>query len=282
MSTRSKTLFASVNLIGDTLSQCPALRRYRASHPDEEIHWLIQGDASRSFWELMSDTPVCDHVLFDSNWDRIRKMDYPGFHKRFLMDVDRAFALGAAAHIHIAQAYGRMVGIDVPDDDILPTVPLRKEDLLCLGIPPRCLVISPQSASNHPVSGFAGNKNLPWEAWPQLIDRFVEAGRVDNYVVLLRDSDPAPTVPLCVLRFPLVVAVAYIAKACAEAGAYCGVDNGITHLAAGLRVPTFCIYPQSLADAWVGYSKFPHYRIAKTNPWEGKIAQIWDCWRHRL
>jgi ADP-heptose:LPS heptosyltransferase len=71
-------------------------------------------------------------------------------------------------------------------------------------------------------------------------------------------------------------------KACAEGGAYCGVDNGITHIAAGLEVPTFCIYPAGMADRWVGYSDFGHYRIAKTLPYEGNIRQIWDCWKDRL
>lgn len=278
---RLKTLFASVNLIGDTICQTPALRRYRASHSDETIHWLVQDDASRGLFERISETSVCDRVFFDANWDRIRGMDYPGYEKRFLMDVNRAFVIGATEHIHIAQAYGRMIGVDVPQDDVLPTIP-QQTDSYGLGIPPRCLVISPRSASNSPKQGFGGNKNLPWLAWPEIINRFLDANRVDNHVVLLGDSDPAPEVPLCVLRFPLAVAVSYIAKACAEGGAYCGVDNGITHLAAGMRVPTFCVYPHSLAAEWVGYPQFSHYRMAKTIPWKGNVAEIWECWRQRL
>jgi hypothetical protein len=65
---RTRTLFASVNLIGDTVCQSPPLRRYRATHPDEAIHWLIQDDASRCLFERMSETSVCDEVLFDSEW----------------------------------------------------------------------------------------------------------------------------------------------------------------------------------------------------------------------
>lgn len=278
---RSKTLFASVNLIGDTICQTPALRHYRASHPDEAIYWLVQDDANRSLVERMPETSVCDEVLFDSNWDRIRKMDYPGYDKRFLMDVNRAFVIGATEHIHMAQAYGRMIGVDVPQDDVLPIIP-QPTDSFGLGIPPRCLVISPRSASNDPLHGFGGNKNLPWRAWPEIIDRFLGAGRIDNYVVLLGESDPAPEIPLCVLRFPLAIAVAYIAKACAEGGAYCGVDNGITHIAAGMGVPTFCVYPRGLAAEWVGYPRFSHYRMAKTIPWEGNVVEIWESWQQRL
>lgn len=215
--------------------------------------------------------------LFDSDWNRIRKIDYSGYKKRFLMDVCRAFVIGKAERLHMAQAYGRMIGVDVPYDDILPTVPTQDDDSLHLGIPSRCLVISPQSTSIQVI-----NKNLPWHAWPPLIGRFFDAGRIDNYVVLLRDSDPVPLVPLCVLRFSLGQAMLYIAKACAEGGVHCGVDNGITHLAAGMGVPTFCISPEGSPERWVGYSQFPHYRMAKTNPWEGNVAQIWDCWKHRL
>jgi ADP-heptose:LPS heptosyltransferase len=101
-------------------------------------------------------------------------------------------------------------------------------------------------------------------------------------VVLIRDEDPAPEVPMCVLRMSLSKAVAYIAKACAEGGAYCGVDNGITHIAAGLCVPTFCVYPAGMAECWVGYSAFAHYRMAKTIPYEGNMNQIWNCWKGRL
>jgi ADP-heptose:LPS heptosyltransferase len=282
MKARRKTLFSSVNLIGDTISQTPAIRRYRSQHPKEEVHWVMQDEPARCLFEGMVECGVCDRVIFDNNWERIRAMDYPGYDKRFRMDVSTAFEIGQAAHVHIAQAYGRMIGIDVPLAETLPSVPVRKADLDAIGVPPRCLVISPKSSSNAPTHGFAGNKNLPWAAWPQIVTRFVDAGRVENHVVLLREDDSAPEVPLCVLRMKLSLAVAYIAKACAEGGAYCGVDNGITHLAAGLGVPTFCVYSAGIAEGWVGYSSFAHYRIAKTIPWEGNVNQIWECWKHRL
>ena len=277
-----KTLFAGVNLIGDTITQTPALRAYRKVHPNEEIHWIIQDDPMRSLFERMPDTGICDCVLFDNDWQRIRAMDYQGYTKRFQMDVQLAFKLGEKTNIHIAQAYGLMIGVDVPASEILPTVPLRPAELGEFGPPPRCLVISPRSSSNAPKEGFAGNKNLPWKAWPTIIELFGQAGRIDNHVVLIRDNDPEPEVPMCVLRMSLAHVAAYVANACAEGGAYCGVDNGITHIAAGLRVPTFCVYPAGMADDWVGYSRFSHYRIAKTVPYECNVEQIWEQWKNRL
>jgi hypothetical protein len=282
MSIHPKTLFASVNLIGDTITQTPAIRLYRALHPNEEIHWAIQDDSMRALFEGMANCGVCDHVFFDNNWERIRAMDYPGYEKRFLMDVQTAFRVGAERGVHIAQAYGQMAGVDVAITDILPTVPVRSGDLEEVGVPARCLVISPRSTSNAPQHGFAGNKNLPWKAWPEIVERFVKAGRIENHVALIRENDPAPEAPLCVLRMPLSKATAYIKKACDEGGAYCGVDNGITHIAAGLRVPTFCVYSAGIADRWVGYSEFSHYRMAKTIPWMGNVDEIWEIWRHRL
>jgi hypothetical protein len=277
-----RTLFASVNLIGDTITQTPALRRYRAAHPEEEIVWLLKDGPDRCLFELLAGSSVCDRVLFDADWDRVRAADYPGYDNRFLMDVSRAFTIGSQESIHIAQAFGRLISAEVPAEDVLATVPVSEKDLKNLGIPPRCLVISPRSNSNHAVDGFAGSKNLPWRAWPLIIDRFLAAKRVDNYVVLLADNDPAPEVPICVLRLPLSATAAYISKACTEGGAYCGVDNGITHIAAGLGVPTFCVYPDVLSEGWVGYSRFPHYRIARTTPWKADVDQIWNCWKHRL
>jgi hypothetical protein len=279
---RSRTLFASVNLIGDTITQTPAIRLYRAMHPNEEIHWIMQDEPMQSLFRRMTDCGVCDYVFFDNDFERIRSMDYVGYEKRFLMNVLTAFRIGQETGKHIAQSYGQMVGIDVPPEDILPAVPICAEAFDRLGIPPRCLVISPRSSSNASQGGFAGNKHLPWEAWPAIVDRFVRAGRIQNYVVLLRDGDPQPEVPLCVLRMDLADATAYIAKACAEGGAYCGVDNGMTHIAAGLRVPTFCVYSAGMADGWVGYSAFSHYHMAKTVPWAGNVDQIWNSWSNRL
>lgn len=277
-----RTLFASVNLIGDTVTQTAALHRYRQLHPDEELHWVMQDGPARRLFENMPRLGVCDAVLFDADWQRVRSMAYPGYGKRFLMDVQEAFRIGHDQRLHIAQAYGRIAGVELGWADILPRVPVRPRELGELGVPPRCLVISPLSASNAPVDAIAGNKNLPWVAWGRLIERFVQAGRIANYVVLLGAADPAPAIPLCVLRLSLPAAVAYIARACAEGGAYAGVDNGITHLAAGLRVPTFCVYPEALAPGWVGYAGFDHYRLAQTRPWQGDVDQIWSAWRTRL
>lgn len=282
MTTRPKTLFASVNLIGDTLTQTPALRRYRALHPEEEIHWLIQDEPMRSLFENMGAAGVCDKVLFDEDRERIRKMDYPGYEKKILMDVQSAFAIGHREGIHITQAFGRIAGVELESGDILPTVPLSGKDHAHVDVPPRCLVISPQSTSNASVQGFAGNKNLPWKSWPEIVRRFERAGRTENHVVLLREVDPPPEVPMCVLRFPLARAVAFIARACAAGGAYCGVDNGMTHIAAGLRVPTFCVYPAGMAERWCGYSGFPHYRMARSLPHRGDVDEIWAAWANRL
>lgn len=284
MNPRAKTLFASVNLIGDTITQTPAIRLYRALHPEEEVHWVIQDEPLRSLFEDMDNHGVCDHIFFDKDTERIRAMDYPGYQKRFLMDVQIAFRIGGMKGIHLAQAYGHMVGIAIQKNDILPTVPLRSEDFNKIGVPPRCLVISPQSTSNVPMNGhlFAGNKNLPWRSWPIIVNLFEKTGRTENHVVLIRPTDPEPEVPMCILRMTLSQVAAYIAKACAEGGAYCGVDNGITHIAAGLRVPTFCLYSAGMAEEWVGYSDFPHYRISKTVPYQGNVDEIWNQWKNRL
>jgi len=277
MKERPRTLFASVNLIGDTLAQTPAIRRYRTLHPEEEVHWVIQDEPMRTLFEGMPGEGVCDWIFVDGDWNRIRNMAYPGYEKRILMDVQVAFQLGAREGLHIAQGFAKMVGVELSRSEILPTVPLRKEDVDAVDVPERCLVVSPRSRSNVPV-----NKNLPWEAWPKIVDRFEQANRIDKHVVLMRANDPAPEVAMCVLRMSLSMTAAYIAKACALGGAYCGVDNGITHIASGLRVPTFCVYPAGMSETWTGYSNFGHYRIAKTLPWQGNVDEIWEAWKRRL
>ena len=277
MTARGRTLFASFNLIGDTLAQTPALRAYRAAHPNEEVHWLVQDDAMRPLLEGMPAAGVCDAIVFEKEWDRIRSMAYDGYAARVLMDVQEAFRIGSENHLHIAQAYGRMLGVNIAPDDVLPTVPLRKDDLDAVDVPEHCLVMSPRSVSNDPI-----NKTLPWHAVAALADRFRAAGRIDDHVVLLREQDPPPELPVRVMRLSLSHAAAYVAKACARGGAYCGVDNGITHIASGLRVPTFCVYPAGMWEGWTGYTTFAHYRIAKTRPELADVDAIWDAWNTRL
>lgn len=276
-----KTLFCSQNLIGDTITQTPAIRRYKQMYPDRHVTWMLNGNLDRVFFEAFDATGVCDKVELIPDWERLRTKDHSGYDQVFLMSCNEAFNIGHEKHCHISQAYGHMIDVDVSKEDILPTVP----PVFSLISPPsRCMVISPCSASNDRKGpdGFSGNKVAPWQTWHSLVKFFRDAGRIDDAVFLLGPEDPEPTVSIRSLRLPLHDAASYIDTACILGGLYAGVDNGITHIASGLKVPTFVIYCEGISESWVSYSGFPHYRIAKVNPAYCRPVNIWYDWSRRL
>ncbi len=280
MPATNRVLFASVNLIGDTITQTPAIRTFRKLNPRRHVTWGLQEQPGRKLFEQMSKMGVCDEVFFTAEWDRLRNLQYEGYDQMFKMNCNQAFQVGGEKKCHIAQAYGHLIDVEVFSHEILPTVPLGPG---CPVPPARCMVISPNSASNdHKGDGFSGNKVAPWETWRRLIQYFKDANRIQDALFLLGPEDPNPIIPVRSERLPLEMVPAFIKLACEGGGLYAGVDNGITHIAAGLEVPCFVIYCEGISESWVSYSDFHHYRIAKCNPAHERPVNIWSKWRDRL
>ena len=279
-----KVAFCSVNLIGDTITQTPAIREYKRRNPHKHVVWAIQASPMFDYISGLREG-LCDEIICTPHWDNLRNGTHFGPNvEHIVMNCNEAFRIGNKKNCHIAQGYASIAGVNVAPHQILPYVPVpeRKPDWL---IPePDTMVISPNSASNDKKGqdGFSGNKVMPWVRWMQLFERFRKEDRVRRAVLLLGPEDPHPPIPMPVHRLPLEQAARFIYDACQNGGIYAGVDNGITHIAAGMRVPVFCVYCEGIAEHWVGYSSFPHYRIAKVNPAGCRDSDVWACWRNRI
>lgn len=279
----NRVAFCSVNLIGDTITQSPAIREFKRRNQGKHVTWVMQESPMMSYMLGLSGD-VCDEVLATPDWESLRKGTHFGSNvTHYVMSCNEAFEIGHKKNCHISQAYADMVGVSIAPHDILPKVKVPDSGIGWLVPEPDTMVISPNSASNDKKGdGFSGNKVAPWTTWFRLYEMFRKEGRVNRAVILLGPDDPHPPIPIQVHRLPLEQAVRFIYDACQNGGIYAGVDNGITHIAAGLRVPVFCIYCEGIAESWVSYSGFPHYRIAKVNPAHCRVTDIWAHWRGGL
>src|SRR6185437_7411767 len=262
------TLFASCNLLGDTLVQTPALRIYKEQHPNEEITWVLQDQVHvREICSGMVEQGVADQILFEKDLSRFHEKRFEGYDKTIFMGIEYIWPL-RIGYGHMSQAFGSYIGVQVPDDMILPAVGsqyLTPDDYEFYKIPDlsRCLVISPYSTSKITSSqaGTAGMKVVPWDTWYELIQRFKKTLRISQCIVLAGPGDESPPFEVPVLRLPLGKALAVTYTACSLGGAYAGVENGFTHACTGMKIPTFCIHPMAPDPGWASYYKFNHYKI---------------------
>jgi len=278
-----RTLFTSVNLLGDTLVQTPALRIYKQQHPQEEIHWLVQDQPhTREVCTGMVEAGVVDRLMFEIDWDILLKTNYEGYDRVHRMNVEELWR-HRRNNGHMSQAFGSVIGVEIPDDQILPIVPVPALDSR-YEVSKNTLVVSPLSFSKitSKDAGADGEKSISWECWQGLIDRFIQSGRVDKCVMLMAPNDEDPPLDIQVLRLPLGQALAYTKASSENGGAYAGVENGFTHAAAGLKLPTFCVHPKAPDPGWASYHKFQHYRVAVTECPKNNVEQIWSCWKDRL
>jgi len=284
----NRVAFCSVNLIGDTVTQSPAIREFKRQNPHNHITWAVNSNPNVNLLDLLSWMvgDVCDEVVETPNWDALREGRHYGPNvSHYVMSCNKSFEIGHKKNCHISQGYAEMIGVQIAPHDILPKIKVPEKKPNWLTPDPDTMVISPNSASNDKSKGsdgFAGNKVAPWTTWFRLFEMFRKENRVTRSVLLLGPEDPHPPIPIPVHRLPLDQATRFIYDACQIGGIYAGVDNGITHIASGLRVPVFCIYCEGISESWVSYSNFPHYRIAKVNPAHCRHTDIWAHWRNRL
>lgn len=280
-----RTLIASVNLIGDTLTQVPALVAYRRAHPKEHVTWLLHDNSGMEIFRGLEGL-VADEIVFHrdpvdpGNSHAISTMNVPAlgeFGKKILMECRVAWQKSLSCGEHISQGYAHILQVSLKREEILAEVRLTNEDFRDLPeIPPGALPVSMCSASSDPRDGdgFSGNKNFPIKGWLEIFKRLGS-----NYapVMLMGPDDPEQPLlgHLPRYRLPIRKTAAYI-RSCMQ---YAGVDNGITHLAAALQTSKmFVIYPWCLPIEWAGYTNFPFYHPARLHPYTGDVERVWRDW----
>jgi hypothetical protein len=280
-----RTLIASANLIGDTLTQVPALRAYKRWHPEEHVTWLLHDNPSMQLFHGLEGL-VADQILFHrdpadpGNSHAVSTMDIPAlgeFDRKILLRCTDAWQKSLGHGEHISQGYAKILDVKVSREEILAEVRLTNDDFRDLPeVPTGALPVSMRSASSDPRDGdgFSGNKNFPVKGWLELFRRL---GPGYSPVILMgpEDAEQPLLAHLPRYRLPIRKTAAYI-RSC---GQYAGVDNGITHLAAALQVSKmFVIYPWCLPIEWVGYTNFPFYHPARLHPYTGDVERVWRDW----
>lgn len=273
-----QTLIASVNLIGDTLTQVPAIHRYMREHPDEEVTWLLHSNPSTVlFWHC--GIPV-HYVRGEDPGDSspVSEMrDIPGkaFHKKILLQCRQAWNLSLNRNEHICQGYARCLGVRLETRECLPHLSVAPNTGV---LHEKVLPFSIRSASNDPRDGdgFSGNKNFPVKGWIELLKPFIARGY--KPVQLLGPEDTVEVPGFESKRMGIVDVAAYISGC----GIYAGVDNGITHIAAAVGANCFVIYPGCLPLTWVGYQWTGRYHAAQQHAYHGDVDRVLRVWTKHL
>lgn len=168
----------------------------------------------------------------------------------FKFDVSAAFDRGIREGIHIAQAYARMLGVEI--ESVKPVCLLDTESYSRNDIEPGCVLVSPFSASCASRSGKPPNKMLPFSAWLTVI-RYLKTLNRAIYVLGSSTDPPIPEFDFpdgsYLLGTHSLLQVGHIMRD--RAAMLVTLDNGMAHLAASQELPTFLFYPACLPLSWI-------------------------------
>ncbi|MCK9568519.1 glycosyltransferase family 9 protein [Candidatus Pacearchaeota archaeon] len=269
------TLFAGVNLIGDALATTPAVREWRLNHPDEPV-WYVAQDQPIS--RVLRKNPYVDRVILDPDHDKIRRMvGWGNWTKKWLFDVGAAFSYGERRNIHMAQAYGELLGVQIgscrPELRIVDAE--RSEAEHILGPMSRFVAVCPHSMSSTGLdtANREGNKLWGDSRWRELVLIIQEMGF--SVVSLGGPDDPkifAEDTGVVELHgLPIRIAAAVM-----DAADYVvTIDSGLAHVAAALNKNLVEIYPAVLHIEWV-YPHTTHKRVIQGYPPEIPVAKVAD------
>lgn len=253
----TKAIFISTNLIGDLLNISPALRAWHDAHPDWAIDMLTLDDHATNLYRRMG-VPL--NVIFE---------EHGPYNFQFRFDCGDAFTVGEEHHIHQAECYARLLGVEIKT--IQPTC-IPEEDAW-IETQPKMILISPFSRSCASQKGGRANKMLPWAKWQHLL-RYVRTlgypirvlGAPGDRADLLDFSEEEYLCGLDLNRIALLMrdkAVLLIT-----------IDNGMSHLGATQLCPTFLFYPQCLNIEWIVPWGNPHIVPIQMDPVDVSVSGI--------
>ena len=238
-----RALFTSKNLMGDALYIQPSLKTWAAQHPEWDIDLLTLGDYIAPLYKGMGIPRI--RVIFDEN-DQLGASYYaPGEYSfRHTFDVGEAFKLGDKEKIHIAQAYMKLLGLEVPGYP--PKVEYKPEE----GPSESGLVLlSLFSNSCASREGKPPNKMLSFAVWLPILTLARQLGKI----ALLGGSADKMTAPLPVKEEEYYTGrpLQDVARLLRDAMLLITIDNGLGHLAATQGTPTILFYPNCLGKHWI-------------------------------
>lgn len=249
-----KALFKSVNLIGDALYISAALRAWIRAHDSNwDIYIETINDHTLPLYsgmaqDLASVAVNCEYQDEDQitgekwNWD---------FKHTF--DVNEAFKLSHTKQQHLAQSYADLLEVDIGKDigPFFTPLGMLAEWVHDVQKLKDCILISMFSASCASREGKRANKMISWEKWKPMLKTLRDRYK-DNPILMLgapTDKLPVEMETWCHEHYidrmhgiPLNK-LAWIMKG---AKLLVTVDNGMSHLAASQKCPTYLFYPKCL------------------------------------
>ena len=244
-----RALFVSNNLIGDGIYISAALREWAEHHRNYDIVIQTLPDHVAPLYKGMLDRYV----------DIVFQRPEGEFDFEHTFNVNDAFTLSDKNKQHLAKSYSDLLGVKIGDspEDIGPFFNptgnnfTQKDwvDIDCLN---GCILISMFSASDASRGNPPGpmNKMLPWAKWKPMLNLIRE--RYPNTIIKFLGA-PTDMVPngyaMDIVRegeYMLGIPLHKLAFIMKNAKMLVTIDNGMGHLAASQKTPTFLMYPRCL------------------------------------
>lgn len=245
-----KALFKSINLIGDGLYISTPLQAWHKKNPDAEITILTLKDHITELYEGMGVPCNIVHMADESAYDFV-----------FNFDCGQAFMIGDRDKCHIAEAYAKMLGVEIETAGPVYEAPLYM-------VPMGMIYVAPFSRSCSSHEGKPPNKMLPFDKWAILLRYLRTLGPIE---LLGGPNDVWPSSPDPVMRFSefekvFGLSLGEVARRLKFAKLLVTVDNGIGHLAASQQTPTVVFYPECLGIHWITPVGNPNAVAIQINP----------------
>jgi ADP-heptose:LPS heptosyltransferase len=286
-----RALFTAKLLIGDALYISAALRAWIEKHRGWDIYIETLNDHILPLYGGMARdlVPVAVNPIGTYDEDYDGEQGAVKFDFTHTFDVNKAFSLSDKRKQHLAKSYADLLGVDIgnrPQDIgpfFTPKEHIISEFDLVSKLDKGMILVSMFSASDASRGNPPGppNKMLPWDKWLPMIKllresypdnpiRFLGAPTdmisfESDYSHIVQDGEYMLGIPLNKLAIIMKHAKLLVT-----------IDNGMSHLAASQKCPTFLMYPQCLGLHYILPIGNPNLVYVQMNPMTvnpGKLEQ---------
>ena len=221
-------IFSNFNSLGDLVECTPAFLEYKKRNPSENITLITS--RNREYTRILDSSPSIDRIIYTDDKSKIPPVGY--------MDIHKVFSHSISKNIHISQGHAEVFFnmsivkrppiISIHDIEIEEAKHILKEDL---GITSKFITIAPYSGSCFSLGGGHPNKTWDFGKWNTLLSK------INIPIVLLRRKNELPgnwiTNPLMkeLIEYPIRL----VASVIRLSHLYIAIDNGVTHVADGVR-----------------------------------------------
>lgn len=245
-----KALFKSNNLIGDSLYISVPLRQWIMEHRDWQVYLQTLPDHIAALYQGMTRDLKILHMEFNRPEGE--------FDFEFNFDVNKAFKLSDQKRQHISQSYAEMLGVSIqePGPVYEPLFSDCQWDFHGCNLNGNLILISMFSASCASREGKPPTKMPAWDKWIPMLKLLRSSYPNAPIKMLGAPTDHLPdnlqllTEELHIERMH-GIPLNELAMIMKSAKFLLTLDNGMAHLAASQKCPTFLMYPKCLAPHYI-------------------------------